>query len=481
MLRNYLVGIVQDALAGLDLFNDARVAAMNKAKQYRNGAQPKTIKVKEGQTDDNITVNYIGLLVDRATALLFGNGVEFELPGEGESAEDKYLDAVWEVNKKHELLNDVSDYGATYGTPCFQIRPNALVVDGVAYPEILCIDPRFLKIVTEPENYRAVAKYVIEYQIKISENIPPKTRRREIIPLKSVDEIEQVEVIYSWRIDNYIQDENGIMRLESSQSWEYDFPPILPFKNMPEAGSPYGRPDLTEDVLHIQDAINRVVSSTNKAIRLTAFQRLWGKFLKNSDRVSLGMDNILSVDNKDAELNAIDAGSNFEGMIAFQQELREAIFTISRSADPNTVKDKVGQLTNFGLRILYKDAIDKLQTKRSLYGEALKELNRRLLILNGMEGDPGEVVWKEPLPQNETELVEGYKFDLENRIASRETIREKRGYDNEMEMERIKADEEQDAEANDNIGAGILQNFNRGTMPNKQMQKMASQMRSVKR
>jgi hypothetical protein len=167
------------------------------------------------------------------------------------------------------------------------------------------------------------------------------------------------------------------------------------------------------------------------------------------------------VDNKDAELNAIDAGSNFEGMIAFQNELKDALFTISRSADPAALKDKVGQLTNFGLRILYKDVMDKLQTKRRLYGEALKELNRRLLILNNMDGDAGEVVWKEPLPQNESELIAGYKFDLENKIASRETIRGKRGYDEE-EVERIEADEKQDAENNDNIGAGILQNFNRG-------------------
>ena len=460
MLRNYLVGVVQDAIQGLDIFNDARIETMNKARKYRQGAQPKTVRVKDGQTDDNITVNFIGLLVDRATALLFGDGVDFDLPGKGESETDNYINRVWEVNRKHELLIDTSDYGATYGTPCFQIRPNAIMHDGAAYPEILCIDPRYLKIQTEPENYRAVAKYIIEYQIKVGENVPAKTRRREIIPLKSVDEVEQVEVIYSWRIDNYIQNENGLLVLESSQNWEYDFPPILPFKNLPEAGSPYGRPDLTDDVLHIQDAINRVVTSTNKAIRLTAFQRLWGKFLKNNDRVAMGMDNILSVDNEKAELNAIDAGSNFEGMIAFQQELRDALFTISRSADPNTVKDKVGQLTNFGLRILYKDAMDKLKTKRQLYGEALKELNRRLLLLNGMEGDPGEIVWKEPLPQNETELVTGYKFDLDNKIASRETIRGKRGYDNEQEMERIKADDEQDAENNDNIGAGILTNFN---------------------
>lgn len=464
MLRNYLVGIVQEAVEGLDLIKDARNRAMNRARTYRQGSQPKPIRTKEGQTDDNIIVNFVGLIVDRATALLFGEGVEFDLPGEGETEQEKYIKNVWKANKKSELLSDVSDYGATFGTPVFQIRPNAVQMDGELYPEVSCIDPRFFTIVPEPENYRSVKMYVIEYTF--TDGGVTKTRRREIIPVKAVDPDTGTETVVSWKIDSYVTKENGRLEFENTEEWDFDFPHVLPFKNLPEAGTPYGRPDVTEDVLHIQDAINRVMSSTNKAIRLTAFQRLWGKFLKNNDKVSMGMDNILSVDNKDAELNAIDAGSNFEGMIAFQQELRDALFTISRSSDPSAAKDKVGQLTNFGLRILYKDALDKLKTKRELYGEALRELNRRLLILNDMEGDPGEVQWKEPLPQNESELIAGYKFDIEQGLASKETISEKRGYDSEQEQERIQAEMETSNQNNENIGAGILQNFNRGVPQN---------------
>lgn len=472
MIRNFLVGVVQEAIAGLDIANDARRETMRQARKYRKGAQKKAVTVKQGQTDDNLIVNFIGLVVDRANSLLFGKGVDFDLPGDGETAESEYIAKVWEVNKKHELLIDTSDYGATNGTFCWQIRPNAIFSDGALYPEILCVDPIFLTIETDPENYRQINKYIIQYQIRTADNEPPKLRRREFIPIKSREQIDGVEIdiVMSWRTDSYIQTQGGRMELESSQPWEYDFSPLITGKNLPNAGSPYGTPDITEDVQWMQDAINRVATSTNKAIRLTAFQRLWGKFMKGADKVSMGMDNILSVDNKDAELNAIDAGSNFDGMIAFQQELVQAMMAIARSADPNTVKDKVGQLTNFGLRILYKDALDKLDTKRQLYGEALKELNRRLLILNDMNPDPGEVAWKEPLPQNETELVAGYTFDLNNKLASRETIQVKRGYDPEDEAERIKADQEADAKEMENIGANMLTNFSKG-LPGKKVQK----------
>src|SRR5512147_1429490 len=122
---------LQSALAGLDFMNDARVATMKKARAYRKGAQPKTIRTKEGQTDDNLKVNFIGLVVNRAIALLFGEGVEFDLPGEGETEVSKYIEQVWDVNKKHELLHDTADYGATGGTPCWKIRPNAIIKDGI--------------------------------------------------------------------------------------------------------------------------------------------------------------------------------------------------------------------------------------------------------------------------------------------------------------------------------------------------------------
>jgi hypothetical protein len=474
MIRDYFIGVVREAIAGLDIANDERRDTMRQARKYRKGTQKKPVTIKQGQTDDNLIVNFIGLVVDRANSLLFGKGVDFDLPGDGETAEGDYIAKVWEVNKKHELLIDTSDYGATNGTPCWQIRPNAIFNDGALYPEILCIDPLFLTVKTDPENYRQIAKYIVEYRIQTADNEPPKMRRREFIPNKSREQIDgvNIDIVMSWRIDSYIQTQGGMMVLESSQEWEYDFPPLLHFKNLPNAGSPYGTPDITEDVQWMQDAINRVATSTNKAIRLTAFQRLWGKFMKGADKVAMGMDNILSVDNEKAELNAIDAGSNFDGMIAFQQELVQAMMAIARSADPATVKDKVGQLTNFGLRILYKDALDKLDTKRQLYGEALKELNRRILILNGMNPDPGEVTWKEPLPQNESELVTGYTFDLNNKLASRETIQVKRGYDPEDEADRIAADQKADLAEMENIGGTMLTNFNKG-VPNAKTAKKA--------
>ena len=431
------------------------------AREYVKGNQPPPLMVKLGQTNDNIIVNLTGLVRDRNVALLFGEGVEFDLPGEGDTPEGQYIDATWEANNKDELLQDTADYGASGGTPCWQINPSALLKDGILYHEILCIDPAYLTIKTEPENYRRVAKYIIQYKIKLDEADRERNRKREIIPIKTIDEATGAEKISSWEIHDYIEGDNGgWLEMNAPVLWDYEFPPILPFKNLPNAGSPYGKPDITPDVLHIQDAINRVTSNANKVLRLMAHPRLFGKMFGNASKVDIGPDSILNSDNPEADLKSIDPTSDFAGMTGFSESLREAMFTIARSSDPQAIKDKVGQITNFGLRILYKDAIDKLKTKRRLYGEALKELNRRLLILDGKNPDPGEVVWHEAMPQDEGELIQSYKFDLDNGIASKQTIRQKRGYDEETEKERLDAEAEEANQKNDNIGAGILTNFN---------------------
>jgi len=441
-ITEYLTDIVRDAVGGISIERDARVSIMNRARRYRSGNQPKQIRVKPEGTDDNVNVNYTGLIVDRATSLLYGGGVKFDLPGEGESEAQKFIDRSWELNKKDELLVDISDYGATYGTPVFQINPNAIYDDGTAYCEVLALDPRYLTIEADPENYRRVNRYVIEYRIRRDASRDEwVTRVIHIEPVKMSEEVDGIETVTSWTITRYIQDDGGELEPDGApEDFPYEFPPILPFKNLPMGGTPYGRPDITDDVLDIQDAFNRAKSSEGKTVRLTAFQRLWGKFFGGAEKKALGIDSILNVDNEKAELHALDSGSDFAGMSNYSNGLKEDMFTIARSADPAVLKDKVGQLTNFGVRILYKDAIDKLKTKRLLYAEAFKELNRRLLVIADMDDDPGEIVWGEPLPQNENELVTGYTFDLDNGIASKDTIREKRGYDTEEEKQRLDAE-----------------------------------------
>jgi len=136
-----------------------------------------------------------------------------------------------------------------------------------------------------------------------------------------------------------------------------------------------------------------------------------------------------------------DLGSAF----AFFQTIKEAFWTIGREADPATFKEKIGNVTNFGLRVLFLDALNKLGQKRETYGKALVTLIERILALSGHEDLTVVPKWCDSLPSDPREAVETMMLEIDSGILSRETAARERGRNWQLERERIKA-EAKDAE-----------------------------------
>jgi hypothetical protein len=155
--------------------------------------------------------------------------------------------------------------------------------------------------------------------------------------------------------------------------------------------------------------------------------------------------------------------SDLSASLSYLDFLIRNLFNISRTADLASIKDKLGSLTNFALRVLFFDGLAKLHTKQELYGEALVEINKRLLILaNIPETDGGVVVWPDAIPTNETEEVAALTFDLNMGLLSKQSASAIRGYDWDDEKHRIDAEREEAQAQGDNIGAVLLRNFERG-------------------
>jgi len=135
------------------------------------------------------------------------------------------------------------------------------------------------------------------------------------------------------------------------------------------------------------------------------------------------------------------------------------MFDVARSVDIDSLADKLGSLTNFGLRVLYQDALSKLEEKRGLYGEAIVEINHRLLELAGApDTDGGEVVWEDVMPANESEVAQAIRTDLELGLVSKQTAAGLRGYTWADEEERMAGEKV----AGDNVGAALLRAFGQG-------------------
>ena len=431
-------------LAGFDEALYERQEFVNKRRAYRTGIQPPQLMVRYGQYNDNLTVNFAGLVIDRSVSLLLGKGLKFDLPGEGETEQGKYIEEVYKANKQGILFQKGATLASESGTGYIKIVPDGLPWNGKLLPRLIALDPFFLTIDTLPEDIEQVIRYTIRYTIVGPDG--KEKAKRELIEYDAGDVQEDGSILGggTWSIET--QEASGATggkwETVSNEPWPYEFPPIVHWQNLPSATSVYGEPELTDDVLNIQDRLNFVASNISKIIRIYAHPMRYGKMLGDGTKIQAGPDEMPSYNDPDAEIIQLDQLGDLAGAAQFLAFLQKSLMDITQTIDFSNMGDKLGALTNFGLRVLTHDAMARLGIKRELFGDMLLELNRRLLTLAGMEADPGEIVWPEPLPQDETELISGYTFDLSNDLVSKQTISERRGYKWKDEQERMDAEKQ---------------------------------------
>lgn len=424
-----------------------QMGELNLKRDYRKGNHKAPIK----SADDAIIVNFIGLQVDRSVANLFGKEPAFDLPGESDSPAQVYIDEVWRANRKQNLLKQLAVYGAEAGTCYVKILPDgALTKDGKVIPRLVVLDPATVKMDALPEDCETVIRYTIAYALL--DEVTGKDKA-----IKQV--IEHDAESGNWTITDY-ESINGARWMQTKQTvWEYDFAPIVHWQNLPEVGSIYGRPDITADLIDLQDKINFVSSNTAKIIKYHAYPKTWARGFTNTTKLQWGVDDMVTTSDPNALIQNLEMQSDLSSSLSFIRYLRQAMFDVARSVDIDSLADKLGALTNFGLRVLYQDALSKLEEKRGLYGEGITEINHRLLELAGApDSDGGIVVWQDLLPANDTEVALALRTDLELGLVSKQTAAGLRGYVWEDEEARMS----EEKVANDNVGAALLRAFGQG-------------------
>jgi hypothetical protein len=424
-----------------------RRKVMSHRRNYRAGIQKKQLKTKQGQPDYNIVMNFTGLVIDRSVSMLFGKGIEFDygedIEGQVNPNED-YLKKVWAANRKEILLHKFGLNGAEIGTWYCKVIPEGVEHQGKLYPRLVCLDPMLMTIETKPDDIEAVTAYIITYMVK-------RDGKDEVFQERTTRQIEG-----NWLIESGIF-KNKKFIPETSEVWDKPFPPIIHGQNLINIESVYGDPDVTDDVDELQDMLNKTSGNVSKIIDIHGHPLTVGKGFSGRDPIDIEPGKMIQT-SSDQEVYNVEMQSDLTSSMGYMLAMRQALFDITRTVDISSMNDKLGALTNFGLRVLYQDSLAKNESKKQLYGDALLELNRRLLLLAGMAPEEGHIEWPEPLPINTTEEIAGLTFDLQNGLVSKETVSEKRGYVYANEDEKIQAEKSQ----GDNIGAALLANFTRG-------------------
>jgi len=417
------------------------------------GEHPKTLRVRRPRRarsapviDDNVTVNYSRIVVDKGVWFLFGKEVGFK-PTKGigqdplpdESEQEKWLRQCWIANKKMTTLQKWAINGGVCGHGFIKIVTDSRLTD--PFPRLVVLDPSCVDVEYEEHDIDVVRCYTITYEsLDVAGNVVVKqqlfeynelTEYWDIIWRESVSDGEWIEI--------------------SREEWPYTWAPIVDVQNLPLPNVYWGLSDIETDVLDLNYAMNGVMSNIRKIIRHHAHPKTWARGLteKQVRGLDVSVENVIGLPSENAEMRNLEMQSDLSSSITYYQRLREAFHEVTEIPEVATGQmESVGSLSGLALQILYGPLIEKTETKRRTYGDGLVELNEHLLELAGLSqgGEEAEgrirvsLVWPDIVPVDEVALRQALEIDV-NLGASRETALTRLGYNAKKEMEASKKEE----------------------------------------
>lgn len=426
MMMNMIYNAMVDILAKEE---SSRLKQFREAWKAYYGDLPKPLKVKPGNLDDNIRLNFARLVVDKGVSFLFGKEVNFELEEGKTTPAEEWLLACWQRNKKMTLLQKAALNGGVCGH-CFlkiQWKP------GDEFPRLIVLDPETVSVTLAADDLENILAYKIQYPSR-----DPKTKK----PISIRQLIERDGLI--WRITDQIGNvENLNWVTTNEQTWTFAWAPIVDCQNLPVPNEFWGMSDIEPDILEINKAINFSVSNTGRILKYHAHPKTWGRGFQG-DQLKIAVDETLIIPSETGELHNLEMQTDLTSSIEFYNRLKEALHEMSRIPEVATGKlDSLGGLSGLALQILYGPLLEKTEVKRLLYGDMLIELNRRLLEIGNFGSDNRtELHWQAMLPKDEKQQRETALVDQQLGV-SKDTLLTQLGYNPDLEREKRAQDTEQ--------------------------------------
>lgn len=423
----------------LDVDEQSRIQQTKKRWEAYYGKLQPALRVRPGQVDDNVRINYAKVIVNKGVSFLFGQDVRFEIDQLRKTDAEQWLDAVWTKNRRINLLQTAALIGGVTGHVFIKIVP------GQQYPRLIAVDPETVTVSLAPDDYTQILSYQIAYT-----SVDPRTKRP--VGVRQVIEREEDH----WKVTDQIGNLHDLAWSTVNEVvWPYEFSPICDCQNLPAPGEFWGQSDLEDDVIEVIKAINFVASNTARIIRFHAHPKTWGRGFTAKD-LKIGVDETIVLPSENAEIRNLEMQSDLESSLNYLNMLRQTLHEISCIPEVATGNlERVGSLSGLALQILYQPLLEKTGVKRLLYGDMLTELNRRLLIVGGYGSDLSTTLhWQELLPRDSLQERQTALIDLQLGVSA-DTILQRLGYDPDFEKQKREVSGAQ-------LGEQILAAFDRG-------------------
>lgn len=356
----------------------ARQERMRRAWAAYSGDLPGPLKVTPGQPNDNVLVNFARLIVDKGVSFLFGGGVEIRVQGDAPERVQAWLNRVWETNHKATLLHKIAVNGAVCGQAFVKIVRPRCASD--APLRLVAVDPTTVTVTWAPDDWETVLRYDLQWHGMDAETGQPSAFRQRI-ERRSDGRPE-------WFITDQRSDgDDPRWRTTHAERWPYPWPPIIGCQNLPSPNEYWGLSDLEPDVLGVCSAMSFVLSNAARIVRYHAHPKLWGTGFSPND-LSLGPQDVTVLPGRDSALHLLEMQSDLTPSLELYRRVKEAMHEISRVPEISSgALNALGRVSGAALRVLYQPLVEKTQTKRTLYGDMLAEVSRRLIEIGGFGAD----------------------------------------------------------------------------------------------
>lgn len=433
-----------------------RDASITRAWAYYLGDHDKPLKAQQDGYDDSVIINHVAPLADDLETFLIGDGLAFDAGGDDErTGADEQIDELWRLSRGEILQSNIALAGALEGHCAVRLVPD----DTTTWPKIQQVKQKHFAAFWDVFDMSRVLWYRLQSGAKRIDYV------RGLVEGEVVDHEVGVWTELVYRATPGKADAFGRRELETKWELEreavlaYDFPPIVDWQNLANPNFYYGRSDVT-GAIRLNDNLNFITSNLNRIVKFYAHPRTVGTGFSADDVMSTAVGGLWTIANPEARVTNLEMQTDAALSRWLADVVTMALWQSGGMMDPQTVKDQIGALTNFGLRVLYNRAISRIGKKQRLYAEAFDEIIRRSFVLaNITPPESVTIIWPDVLPEDAKQEMETLTAELDRGIISKETYRQRRGYNHEQEMDRI-ADESATAD----IGSQILGSlsFNRG-------------------
>lgn len=364
---------------------------------YNEGKQRKwLIQEADDPVDDNITINVTKQTVDRTLSFLFPDMPILQLDPNGTSPTEIWLNAAFRYNGGAFFLSSLGHKGALSGHNYVKVLPP---VDGSEFPRMVSMNP-----VVPITFWRADDPGIIVWH-----ELRWTVGKQEMLQ-------DYINMSDHWIISQWQRatGRGAWSRMREDIVWDNTIPPIIAWPHMPDPDSYYGKGEISDNSIMLNDSINRVASDIGKILRYHASPRTIAIGVTSAEIKQSGISKLWTIQNENAKVINLEMQSDLASSTAFLQFLNDMFLAQARVVIMRgTVKD-FQRVTNTGIRAVFLDMIAKNELLRWTYGTGLQNIAQAVLVLgNKTVGQKPTITWTDPLPSDELEEVN--KLDIEQR------------------------------------------------------------------